>query len=160
VLSRDYVGLNCSIARTLEVLGDRWTLLVIRNALFKGTRRFEDFVDELGVARNVLSDRLRRLTDHGVLTAVVYQDRPVRHEYQVTPKGRELTPILAALTEWGDRHYAPNGPPRLLVHEQCGGHVHVSLNCETCAREVEAATVRSRPGPGADAADQSQPIRA
>ena len=75
MLSRDYVGLNCSIARTLEVLGDRWTLLVVRNAVFKGTRRFEDFVNELGVARNVLSDRLRRLTEHGVLTAVVYQDR-------------------------------------------------------------------------------------
>src|SRR6185437_16671788 len=100
---------NCSIARALEVLGDRWTLLVIRDA-FLGVHRFDDFQRDLGVARNVLSDRLARLVDEGLLERRRYQERPERFEYRLTEKGLDLFEVLAALMHWGDRWYAPAGP--------------------------------------------------
>lgn len=111
-LPRTYASQNCSVARSLEVVGDRWTMLVIRSA-FEGVRRFDDFQDALGVARNVLADRLGRLCDEGVLRRVPYQERPERYEYRLTRKGVELWPTIMTLLHWGDRHYAPDGP--------CGG---------------------------------------
>ncbi|MCP9968410.1 helix-turn-helix transcriptional regulator [Actinomadura madurae] len=109
-LPRTYESQNCSIARSLEVVGDRWTLLVIRSA-FEGVRRFDDFQDVLGVARNVLTDRLNRLCDEGIMRRVPYQVRPERHEYRLTRKGVELWPAMMTLLMWGDRHYAPEGAP-------------------------------------------------
>jgi DNA-binding HxlR family transcriptional regulator len=147
VLPRNYSGQNCSIARTLEVLGDRWTLLIVRDSLF-AARRFDDYLQRLGLARNVLSERLGRLVEDGILERVAYQETPRRYEYRITAKGRDLLPVLVAMINWGDRYYAPTGPPRLVVHEGCGGGVEQSLRCEACAEQVLAEDVSTRPGPG------------
>jgi DNA-binding HxlR family transcriptional regulator len=112
VLKRDYTEQNCSIARALEVVGERWTLLIIRDA-FLGLRRFDEFQQSLGIARNVLTDRLNRLVDEGILERVRYSERPERYEYRLTPKGRTLNITLAALRQWGDEHLSET-PPRLL----------------------------------------------
>ncbi len=147
MLQHSYDTQNCSIARALEIVGERWTLLVIRDA-FLGVRRFDDFQASLGVARNVLSSRLERLVAAGVLERIRYQERPERFEYHLTAMGRELRTALLALMSWGDRHLAPDGPPRLVEHDGCGGSVRASLLCGDCGAEVDPADVRSRPGPG------------
>lgn len=103
VLKSDYQGQDCSIARTLEIVGERWTLLIVRDA-FRGIRRFDDLQESLGISRNVLAERLARLVDEGVLERVRYQERPERFEYVLTAKGRELRVALAALRQWGDNH--------------------------------------------------------
>jgi DNA-binding HxlR family transcriptional regulator len=151
MLPRTYEAQNCSIARALEVLGDRWTLLVIRDA-FLGVRRFDAFQRRLGVARNVLSDRLQRLVDEGLLERRRYQQRPERFEYRLTPKGLDLWPAVVTLMQWGDRYYAPDeGPPRIVRHRGCGGTVTDHLTCATCGAELTAHDVESEPGPGARA---------
>jgi DNA-binding HxlR family transcriptional regulator len=148
MLGRTYEDQVCSIARTLEVLGERWTLLVVRDALL-GLRRFDDFQHSLGVARNVLTDRLRRLVEAGVLERVPYQERPPRFEYQLTAMGRELGVPIIGLMHWGDRHLGnPAGPPRLTRHRGCGGALHTALVCGTCGQPVAAADVELLPGPG------------
>jgi DNA-binding HxlR family transcriptional regulator len=151
VLPRTYDGENCSIARALERLGERWTLLVLREA-FTGARRFDEFAERLGLARNVLATRLALLVDEGVLARRRYQERPERFEYRLTEKGRDLFGVLVALMHWGDRWYAPDGPPRLLRHRGCGGAVSARLICERCGAELTARDVRLEPGPGARAA--------
>ena len=139
----------CSIARTLEVIGDRWTLLILRDA-FKGVRRFEDIQRDLGIARNILTDRLQKLVDRGVLSRTPYQSRPVRYEYRLTPKGRDLSPALVALMHWGDKWLAEDGrPPLVLAHKTCGEPVDQSFICWTCDETVTPAGLRGRPGPGA-----------
>ena len=148
MLGRTYDNQVCSIARALEVLGERWTLLIVRDAIL-GLRRFDDFQRSLGVARNVLTDRLGRLVDAGILDRVPYQDRPARYEYQLTPMGRELGVPVISLMHWGDRHLAdPAGPPRLTRHHDCGGSVTLALVCGTCGGPVPAAEVDVIPGPG------------
>jgi len=148
MLGRTYDDQVCSIARALEVLGERWTLLVVRDVLL-GIRRFGDFQHSLGIARNVLTDRLNRLVDAGVLERVPYQDRPVRHEYQLTDMGRELAVPVIALMHWGDRHLAGRGgPPRLTRHLGCGGALHSTLVCATCGESVPGTEIDVRPGPG------------
>jgi DNA-binding HxlR family transcriptional regulator len=151
MLPRTYEDQNCSIARALEVLGDRWTILVMREA-FMRVRRFDDFQRNLGIARNVLTDRLARLVDEGILIRVPYQDRPARFEYRLTEKGLELFPVLLTLMKWGDRWYAPDGPPRLVRHRDCGGAIDAHLTCERCGARVTARDVRLEAGPGARAA--------
>jgi len=142
----------CSIARALEVLGERWTLLIVRDAIL-GLRRFDDFQRSLGVARNVLTDRLGRLVEAGILDRVPYQDRPVRHEYQLTPMGRELGVPIISLMHWGDRHLAdPAGPPQLTRHHDCGGAIALGFVCGTCGGPVPSAEVDVIPGPGSSAA--------
>jgi len=111
MLNRDYDGQDCSIARALEVVGERWTLLIIRDA-FLGLRRFDQFQESLGIARNVLTDRLNRLVEEGILDRVRYNERPKRYEYRLTPKGRDLGIALAGLRQWGDR-YLSEQPPRI-----------------------------------------------
>src|SRR5436189_3352462 len=111
MLKRDYEGQNCSIARALEVVGERWTLLIVRDA-FLGLRRFEEFQQSLGIARNVLTDRLNRLVEEGILERVRYSERPERYEYRLTAKGRDLQIALAGLRQWGDR-YLSEKPPRI-----------------------------------------------
>src|SRR3954467_14665590 len=146
----DYSDENCSIARTLAVLGDRWTLLVLREA-FNGVRRFEDLQRGLGVARDVLTVRLNRLVDEGVLERVPYREpgQRRRHEYRLAAKGLDAPPILVALLAWGDRHKADAAGPALeLTHAGCGGDVSVELRCEH-GHAVDAREVRPRPGPGA-----------
>jgi DNA-binding HxlR family transcriptional regulator len=148
MLGRTYDDQVCSIARSLEVLGERWTLLIVRDALL-GLHRFDDLQHSLGVARNVLTDRLGRLVEAGVLERVPYQQRPLRHEYHLTPMGRELAVPVIGLMHWGDRHLAgPAGPPRLTHHRDCGGTLQASLTCTACGQSVAAASMEVIPGPG------------
>ncbi len=142
--------LNCSIARTLDVVGERWTLLVLRDA-FNGTRRFEDFAASLPIARNVLTDRLATLVDNGILTRERYQQRPDRFEYRLTPRGFDLYPVLIALLQWGDRHLAGEaGPPLFLEHRDCGHPISATVTCSGCAEVLSARQVRrSRSQPSA-----------
>jgi DNA-binding HxlR family transcriptional regulator len=152
MLPRTYENQVCSVARALEVLGDRWTLLVLRDA-FRRVRRFEDFQRSLGVARNVLTDRLTRLVDEGILERVPYHERPVRFEYRLTEKGRELWPVMMTLMHWGDHHYAEAaGRPMIVRHRDCGGEVNDHLSCSKCGAELGPYDCEATPGPGARAA--------
>ncbi|MDP6868345.1 MAG: helix-turn-helix domain-containing protein [Acidimicrobiales bacterium] len=146
---------TCSIAATLEAVGDRWTLLILRN-LFRGVHRFEALHRDLGIARNLLTDRLHKLTELEMVHRVQYQDRPVRHEYRLTIKGADLSPALVALMRWGDRWYAADGPPTLLVHDACGTPLDQAVSCPACDESVTPHHIRSRPGPGRvlESADQ------
>ncbi len=154
MLQRTYPDQVCSLARALEVLGERWTLLIVRDALL-GVTRFDDLLRSLGVARNILTDRLRRLVDAGVLERVEYQQRPPRSEYRLTPSGRELGIAVVALMHWGDRHLAgPEGPPRLTQHRQCGGPVDVRLVCRDCGEVVGDRGLEVVPGPGLSASSR------
>ena len=137
----------CSIAAAVDVIGDRWTVLILRD-VFRGVNRFTDLQQDLGIARNVLSDRLGKLVDHGVLRLVEYQRRPVRHEYRLTRKGADLSATLVALMRWGDRWYAPDGPPTELYHDACGATLVSAPRCPRCDDLVRPAGIRSRPGPG------------
>ena len=151
MLSRDYPDQNCSMAAALELIGERWTLLVIRDVL-AGNRRFEQMQQSLGVARNVLSGRLQRLVDEDILERRPYSKRPQRHEYFLTEKGLDLWPVLVALIGWGDRHLAgPDGPPILIIHKGCGGRVDDRRICERCGKPLEVREARAVPGPGARA---------
>jgi DNA-binding HxlR family transcriptional regulator len=142
MLGRTYDNLNCSVARTLEVVGERWTMLVLRDA-FLGVKRFDDFQKDLGIARNVLQSRLARLVDEGILERVPYQDRPVRHEYRLTEKGLDLWPILVSMLAWGDKYASPTeGPPLQLVHQGCGGTVNDRRICDSCGAELTVRDVR------------------
>ena len=147
MLNREYEGQNCSIASTLELIGERWTLLILRDA-FMRIRRFEDFQRSLGIARNVLSARLQLLCDEGILERRVYQERPVRYEYRLTEKGIELWPILMTLVKWGDRYMADDGPPVLIEHKGCGGLLDDHLMCDRCGQPLSARDVTPREGPG------------
>jgi DNA-binding HxlR family transcriptional regulator len=139
------------MARSLEVVGERWTLLILRDIFF-GIRKFEDLHRSLGVARNILQARLELLTEEGVVEKRRYQEG--RFEYCLTKKGQELWPALMALYRWGDRHYAPGGPPRLILHRDCGGNVTERLTCEKCGNTVRLQDVYWEWGPGAKAKRQ------
>ena len=147
MLPRDYAGQNCSVARALEVLGERWTMLVLRDA-FQGVTRFEHFGRRLRIAPNILTKRLATLVDAGVLERRRYQERPERFEYVLTPAGRELLPALVDLMRWGDAHLAPDGPPAVLRHGGCGGELGRGAVCERCGRPVMADDVEWYRGPG------------
>ncbi len=151
MLKNDYEGQNCSIARSLELVGERWTILVLRD-VFLGRRRFDQMQSSLGVARNVLAARLERLVDEGILEKVPYQERPLRHEYRLTSKGLDLWPVIVELLRWGDRHAAPAaGPPIVLRHKGCGGELGEHRICARCGELLEVGDVRTEVGPGADA---------
>jgi DNA-binding HxlR family transcriptional regulator len=147
MLRNDYSDQNCSVARALEVIGERWTLLIVRNA-FYGIRRFDDHQRWLGIARNVLQSRLERLVEEGILRKEQYQERPPRYEYRLTQKGRDLWPVLITLLQWGDRHLADAGPPVILKHRDCGGGVDAHLRCDRCGADLEAGDVKPAYGPG------------
>jgi DNA-binding HxlR family transcriptional regulator len=150
MLKREYDQV-CSIARTLEVLGERWTLLVIRD-VFNGRRRFDQIQENLGVARNVLSARLARLVDEGILEKRPYQERPPRYEYFLTEKGLDLWPVMITLLHWGDRHLAEDdGPPMLIRHKNCGGLVDDRGTCAECGQRLTARDAYTEHGPGAPA---------
>jgi DNA-binding HxlR family transcriptional regulator len=150
VLRSDYDEQTCSIARTLEFVGERWSLLIIREA-FLGTRRFDHFQRTLGIARNVLQSRLERLTAGGIMRRVAYQERPPRYEYRLTRKGVDLWPVIVSLMQWGDRHAAPAGPPVVLQHDGCGGAVDDRRRCTRCGADLEAWDVVAVRGSGAPA---------
>jgi DNA-binding HxlR family transcriptional regulator len=146
-----YSTANCSVKRTLDVIGEKWTLLVLREAFF-GVRRFEDFQRILGCASNILSARLATLVDQGVMRREPYQDpgtRP-RYEYRLTESGIELFPILVALTQWGDRWTAdPEGPAVDILHRDCEEPVSVTITCAAGHGPLTARDTRGVPGPGA-----------
>jgi len=148
MLGRSYEGQNCSIAKSLELIGERWTMLIVRE-VFLGNRRFDEMATRLDIARNVLTARLTRLVDEGVLTKVRYQERPERFEYRLTEKGIDLWPVIVSLLQFGDRYYAPDGPPMVLVHKDCGGRVDEHRICATCGARLQARDVTARPGPAA-----------
>jgi DNA-binding HxlR family transcriptional regulator len=147
---------HCSIQQTLDQVGDRWTLLVLRD-IFRGYHRFSHIQADLGIARNLLADRLARLVDVDILTKVPYSERPPRFEYRLTPKGRELSVPLVALMHWGDHWCADDRPPVLLVHHECGTPLDVAITCPTCDDEVAAPDIRSLPGPGRTMENQASP---
>ena len=148
MLGRTYDRENCSAARTLEVVGERWSLLIIRNAMFVGSTRFTEFERKLGIAPNTLSSRLDRFVKAGLMETRPLASDPETHEYVLTRKGLDLQPVIIALTEWGDRWAAPHGPPIVYEHEGCGGRIHQHLSCDDCAAAPAPAEVRARPGPG------------
>ena len=141
---KDLTRENCSLARTLAVVGDRWTLLVLRDC-FLGVRRFEEFERSLKIARRVLSERLALLVAENVLTRVSYQDVPPRYEYRLTEKGLGLYPAILSLVHWGDKHYAGReGPPVVHTHLKCGRVFRSVLSCSECGEAVSAREVRAR----------------
>jgi DNA-binding HxlR family transcriptional regulator len=149
MLKRTYDAQVCSIAGTLGLIGERWTLLILRD-VFLGVRRFDDLQRELGIARNVLRDRLRLLVDEGILERRRYQERPERFEYRLTKKGTDLWPVLHALMSWGDRYeVSGGGPPTVIEHRDCGGRIDAQRVCEACGATVGAREVVAKPGPGA-----------
>jgi DNA-binding HxlR family transcriptional regulator len=135
MLGRAYNDQCCSIAGALESIGERWTLLIIRDA-FLGVRRFDDFQRGLGIARNILTARLALLVEQGILKRVRYQERPERFEYRLTEKGIDLWPMLVALLQWGDRHVYPGDPPVVITHRGCGGDVTDHRTCASCGAEL------------------------
>ncbi|MEV6489888.1 helix-turn-helix domain-containing protein [Actinoplanes sp. NPDC051633] len=142
---------NCTIARAMAILGERWTLVVMRE-VFTGVRRFEDMRVRTGVPRQVLTNRLAMLVETGILRREPYQEpgARVRHEYRPTPMGLELYPMLVAVGEWGDRYLAdPEGPPLRLVHRDCDAQVHAELHCAAGHHLTDNRDVVSQPGPGA-----------
>ena len=147
MLPSTYDDQNCSIARALEVVGERWTLLLVRDALL-GIRRFEDFQARLGVSRAVLSDRLGQLVEHGVMERVRYQRRPDRYEYTLTELGLGLWPVLKALDQWS-ASLTGREAPRQFRHRDCGGRAGVAVRCEKCGQELTTDDVVSFPTPGA-----------
>lgn len=136
---------SCSIARTLDVVGDWWTLLVLRD-VFLGLRRFDEIRANLGIATNVLTLRLKRLTDAGILERRAYQEHPPRFEYTPTEKGRDLYAVLVVLLQFGDRHLrGSEPPPRVLIHDVCGKASEPALVCPHCRTEVTARNARTVP---------------
>jgi DNA-binding HxlR family transcriptional regulator len=145
----EYSDDNCSVAGTLQLVGERWSLLILREA-FLGVKRFDQLQRNLGIARNILADRLQRLVGAGIVERKRYQERPERFEYRLTQKGLDLYPTLVALMQWGDRHLAgKQGAPVVLEHKACGAETHPHFVCSECGEPIGARDVRAKVGPGA-----------
>ena len=142
--------MDCSVAQCLEVVGDWWTMLIVRDT-FLGVTRFEDFQRRLGISRNILQQRLTKLVDTDILVRVPYSDHPPRADYRLTPKGLDLWPVLTAMRQWGDAHAAPDGPPVQIVHDACGSVTHLVMVCDVCGRPVGPRDVHAVPGAGRQA---------
>jgi DNA-binding HxlR family transcriptional regulator len=138
--------LNCSVAKTLDIVGEWWTLLIVRNLMF-GQHRFEAIQSDLGIARNILSDRLSTLVERGIVERTKYQDHPERFEYRLTEAGRDLFPVITALMAWGDKWAAPDGAPVLLRHT-CGEISAPGAVCSHCGEPLTLGSVRIKRGPG------------
>jgi DNA-binding HxlR family transcriptional regulator len=153
MLGNDYEGQICSIARSLELIGERWSILVIRE-VFMGHRRFSEMQRSLGVARNILAARLQRLVEEGILERRPYSEHPERHEYFLTEKGLDLWPTMVSLMHWGDRHMPQaGGRPTVLVHKgECGGEIDDRRICTRCGKPLTVREARAVPGPGRAAA--------
>lgn len=139
---KSYSDMNCSVAQSLDVVGDPWTLLVVRDVMF-GFRRFNDIQQRLGIARNTLTDRLTTLVDHGVLTRIAYQDNPERFEYRLTPKGRALSPIIVTLMQWGDEWSELPEPPVHLIDRDSGRTLDPVLVDRPSGRPLEELRVQA-----------------
>ena len=134
-------------------MGERWSLLIIRDALFAGHARFADFQRSLGVASNILAARLDSFVAAGLMERRQYSEHPEHYEYLLTGKGRDLAPVIVALTVWGDQHAAPDGPPIIYEHAACGGQIHQQIRCAACEEQIRNTDIKVRPGPGLLAPD-------
>jgi DNA-binding HxlR family transcriptional regulator len=140
--------MRCSLARSLDAVGDWWTLLIVRD-VYLGVTRFDDIAEDLGISRNLLTHRLKDLVDRGVLRREAYRARPVRHDYRLTPSGLDLVPVILALTAWGDRWVQPaEGQPIRFVHRNCGKAFEAKVTCSACGDVLRAEDVTALPGPG------------
>lgn len=149
MLGRTYERENCSAARALELVGERWSLLIIRNAVFAGMTRFSEFERRLGVAPNILAKRLGDFVANGLMELAEPDAEQAGRTYRLTPKGRELGEVVMALTAWGDRWAAPEGAPVLFQHDGCGGTVTTTRTCTGCAEHPPVTDIGAVPGPGA-----------
>jgi len=155
VLGNEYEGQVCSIARSLELVGERWSLLVVRE-IFHGRRKFSEMQRSLGVARNVLTARLQRMVDEGILERRPYSERPERYEYFLTEKGLDLWPVMIALMHWGDKYEPnPDGPPSIVVHKECGGEIDDRRIYTKCGKHLKVREARAIDGPGAKTAEDA-----
>jgi DNA-binding HxlR family transcriptional regulator len=143
----DLQDVYCSVARTWSVIGERWTMMILREC-FRGERRYDHFRDKLGIGSNVLNDRLRLLTAEGVLDRVPYQDSPPRHEYRLTRKGADLYPVLVTLMSWGDTYKNDVAPVR-LIHRTCGHPAEARVTCSHCAEPLAWREMTAELEPGA-----------
>jgi DNA-binding HxlR family transcriptional regulator len=143
-----FAAMNCSMARSLDVIGDWWTPLILRD-LYIGISRFDELATDLEISRNLLSTRLNGLVEDGIIERRRYREHPPRDEYALTEAGRDLVPILMALTNWGDRWVVPaSGPPVQFRHQSCGEHFDAEVRCSHCHELVTAENVDVLPGPG------------
>jgi len=144
---RSFEDMSCSVAQFLEVAGEWWSMLLVRDA-FLGVTRFDEFQKRLDISRNVLAQRLEHLVSHGVLERSAYQDNPPRYDYRLTDKGRALWPVLVAMRQWGDDWAAPDGPPVVMSHKACGHPTHAVMVCDHCGDRLAPGRVTVSPGPG------------
>ncbi|MGH7735979.1 MAG: winged helix-turn-helix transcriptional regulator [Gemmatimonadales bacterium] len=144
---KSFAGMHCSVAQCLEAVGEWWSMLIIRDASL-GVTRFDQFQERLGISRNILSQRLARLMDQGILDKVPYSEHPPRYDYRLTAKGRDLWPVLTAMRQWGDTYAAPDGPPLEVLHKACGKVSHAVMTCSACGERLSARDLRAVPGPG------------
>jgi DNA-binding HxlR family transcriptional regulator len=144
---KSFADMHCSVAQCLEVVGEWWSMLILRDA-FLGVTRFDDFQERLGISRNILNQRLTRLVEEGVLDKVAYSDHPPRYDYRLTAKGRDLWPVLTAMRQWGDTYAAPDGPPLRVVHKTCGKISQAVMTCSACGEPLTVRDVRAVRGPG------------
>jgi DNA-binding HxlR family transcriptional regulator len=149
---KSFAAMDCSVAQCLEVVGEWWSMLIVRDC-FLGVTRFDDYQRRLGISRNILQQRLSRLVDAGLLVRVPYQEHPPRYDYRMTDKGRDLWPVVNAMREWGDKYAAPAGPPLRLAHKGCGHLTHTQVICASCGepvgpRDIQVFAGEGRPQPG------------
>jgi DNA-binding HxlR family transcriptional regulator len=145
---KSFAGMQCSVAQCLEVTGEWWSMLIVRD-VFLGCTRFDEIQERLGISRNILNQRLARLVEHGVLEKVPYSEHPPRHEYRLTGKGRDLWPVLTAMRQWGDKYAAPDGPPLQMIHNACGHVAGAVMTCQCCGERIGPADVTETPRPQA-----------
>jgi DNA-binding HxlR family transcriptional regulator len=146
---KSFSEMDCSVAQCLEVVGEWWSMMIVRDT-FMGVTRFEDFQKRLGISRNILRERLNSLVEAGVLERVPYSEHPPRYDYKLTQKGKDLWPILTAMRQWGDQYAAPSGPPVELVHRSCGETTHAEMSCAWCGERLTYRNVKAIAGPGRD----------
>jgi DNA-binding HxlR family transcriptional regulator len=144
---KSFADMDCSVAQCLEIVGDRWSLLVLRDC-FLGIRRFDDFQRRLGISRNILQQRLSKLVANEIVSRTRYSEHPPRYEYRLTDKGRDLWPVITTMREWGDRYAAPDGPPIEMVHNECGNVTTTRLVCSCCGGALHVRGVSAVAGPG------------
>ena len=145
---KSFADMHCSVAQCLEVVGEWWSMLIVRD-VFLGVSRFDEFQERLGISRNILNQRLQRLVDEDVLKKVPYSEHPPRYDYRLTQKGRDLWPVLTAMRQWGDKYAAPEGPPLQVVHKGCGQIAEATTTCSACGEQMGPFDVSAVDGPGA-----------
>jgi DNA-binding HxlR family transcriptional regulator len=145
---KSFSDMHCSVAQCLEVVGEWWSLLIVRD-VFLGVTRFDELQQRLGISRNVLNQRLGKLVEQGVLSKVAYSEHPPRFDYELTEKARDLWPVLTAMRQWGDKYAAPEGPPLQLVHRECHRVSEAVMTCSACGEPIGASDVKAIVGPGA-----------